>query len=240
MLTRLFSMGASCSPSSVRALPSVGFSPGLAVSADEAPGVASSRSEKSASQSFPSAPPLLPPEPVADPFWCVVAGAAPGLPPTPAVLPPPPVDEPRLAKSKLLSMPNGADVPVRFDSDLVACEAGGDESKTGLKSSRPDRLMVAKSSSADPSLASSSPSKSSSRSSNGALLAAAAWPPPLLPGGAGCEVLPEPKISSSLGPDMLLTIVAGAVGVGVAAFSLFSKLAWTSMLASSCCDPIQG
>lgn len=53
---------------------------------------------------------------------------------------------------------------------LAAWLRGGDESKTGLKSSSAEREMLAKSSSAvDPSFASSSPSKSSSRSSNACL-----------------------------------------------------------------------
>ena len=82
---------------------------------------------------------------------------------------------------------------------------GGLESKTGLKSSSPEREMVAKSSSAaEPSLASSRPSKSSSRSSNAPpagldVVAAAVLV------GAGCEAVAaavegkeEPKMSSTL------------------------------------------
>lgn len=165
MLVRFFSMGSSCSPS-VAMRARLGFSAGLLASAvaAAAAGAGWSRVAKMASQSCPSdAGAALPTDASAEPFWL----ASVVLPPRPTTLPP--ADESRLAKSKLFLMSNGADVLVRLDSDLVTWD-GGDESNTGLKSSRPERLMVAKSSSPDPSLASSSPSKSSSRSSNGVLL----------------------------------------------------------------------
>jgi hypothetical protein len=90
-----------------------------------APG--SSRLAKIASQSCESVALAPDAEPPLLTLLAVVAGLPPGT--TTAL---PPVEEPRLAKSKLLSAPNGAVVPVRFDSDLVAWDAGGDESKTGL------------------------------------------------------------------------------------------------------------
>lgn len=70
-------------------------------------------------------------------------------------------------------------------------------SNTELKSSRPDLEMLAKSSSADPSLASSSPSKSSSRSSSKGVLSAAGAGGWLAGAAVGVEWA-EPKISSAL------------------------------------------
>lgn len=90
---------------------------------------------------------------------------------------------------------------------------GGLLSKTGLKSSRPEREMLAKSSSAEPSLASSSPSKSSSRSSKAPLGAAVAVAGRLpVPAGAP----DEPKISSTLDLLRLLRSVwDAAAGTGL-------------------------
>lgn len=125
-------------------------------------------------------------------------------------------------KSKLLSTPKG---PVVTDS-LLAWLGGGLLSKTALKSSRPDREMLAKSSSADPSLASSRPSKSSSKSSKAPFVTAAAegtgavcWVGArrLVTGAAGPST--EPKISSTLDPE-ILWILVGAEGEGEAGFSL--------------------
>lgn len=221
---RFLRIGSSCVPSSVPARPVEGLLFSAAEAAggfpasppDDAPGAGSSKLAKMASQSCGSeAAAGLPPAPaaaVAEPFWFTTVGLPPGRAP---VALPPPTEEPRLAKSKLLSTPNGAVVPVRFDSDLVACEAGGDESKTGLKSSSPERLMVAKSSSAEPSLASSRPSKSSSVSSKAPFAGggggwAAAWGPDW--DGAGGV---EPKMSSTL---------AGDVEGGEAGFSLDQRV----------------
>jgi hypothetical protein len=99
-------------------------------------------------------------------------------------------------KSKLLSVPNTG-----CAESLLGWLGGGLLSKTGLKSSRPEREMLAKSSSAEPSFASSRPSKSSSRSSNGALEAVAAVVGRLAllaVAPAGWCVVKEPKMSSTL------------------------------------------
>jgi hypothetical protein len=115
------------------------------------------------------------------------------------------------AKSKLLSVPNAW-------WSLLGWLGGGLESKTGLKSSRPEREMVAKSSSAEPSLASSRPSKSSSRSSKAplevlVLVAVGGRLAELARAAAvGCETAAaEPKISSTLERLRLLRL-AWAVG----------------------------
>lgn len=94
-----------------------------------------SRPAKMASQSCESAPVC----------WLPLAGAG------------PPVIELDETKSKLLSLPKAVE-------SVLVWLAGGLLSNTGLKSSRPEREMLAKSSSAEPSLASSRPSKSSSSS----------------------------------------------------------------------------
>lgn len=91
-------------------------------------------------------------------------------------------------KSKL-SLPKAVD-------SVLAWLPGGLLSKTGLKSSSPEREMLAKSSSAEPSLASSRPSKSLSRSSKPPL----AWGG--LDGAACCDegavpVAAAPKMSST-------------------------------------------
>lgn len=94
-------------------------------------------------------------------------------------------------KSKLLSVPKWA---LLAESLLAAWLGGGLLSKTGLKSSRPEREMLAKSSSAEPSFASSRPSKSSSRSSN-ALVAAERGA--ACDGAAGWWAALVPKMSSA-------------------------------------------
>jgi hypothetical protein len=112
------------------------------------------------------------------------------------------------AKSKLLSVPNGAAV---WAESLLGWLGGGLLSKTALKSSRPEREMVAKSSSAEPSLASSRPSKSSSRSSKAPLEVVAA----VVGREAELAAAPaEPKMSSTLEELRLLKLV-GAVVVGL-------------------------
>ena len=209
MLVRFLRIGSSCSPSSVRALPgtfgladdaapalppaSLALPSPLASVTDDAVGV-SSKPAKMASQSWPSALELGP---------------------GPAVLLAADVVESE-AKSKLLSVPKGA---LFAAESLLGWLGGGLLSNTGLKSSRPDREMLAKSSSAEPSLASSRPSKSSSSSSNaflgaaGAAAAAAAVLGRLLAAGEGLGMA-VPKIASAL---ELLRWVGGA-----ACFSLQS------------------
>ena len=170
-------MGSSCSPSSVNALPGAGGllsaqAPAPALTAAAAfppalPGplgaatatvgvVAASSPANSASQSCASGAAeglALAPAPCCS---AAVAGTGPAVLPAADV----PDSEP---KSKLLSVPNTG--PAVCAESLLGWLGGGLLSKTGLKSSRPEREMVAKSSSAEPSLASSRPSKSSSRSS---------------------------------------------------------------------------
>lgn len=91
-------------------------------------------------------------------------------------------------KSKLLSLPKAVD-------SLLAWLAGGLLSKTGWKSSSPERETLAKSSSAEPSFASSRPSKSSSRSSKAPLEGGSDGAADFAPGAA--PVFAEPKISST-------------------------------------------
>ena len=190
-------MGSSCSPSSVSALPGAGGLPsallpaaapappplsGGCAAADAAVGVAAESSPaKSASQSCASAGAgafVLP---------CPAAAAAVddevGAAAWPAVLPAADVPD-RDPKSKLLSVPKTGP-PAVWAESLLAWLGGGELSKTGLKSSRPEREMLAKSSSAEPSLASSRPSKSSSRSSKACLEDV-----------VGPAVVEEPKMSS--------------------------------------------
>jgi hypothetical protein len=145
-----------------------------------------SRPEKMASQSCES------PAPCAGGF--VVVGAD------------PPDAEFDDTKSKLLSLPKAVD-------SLLAWLAGGLLSKTGWKSSRPEREMFAKSSSAEPSLASSRPSNSSSRSSNAPFEGGFDGAAALAVGAA--PVFAEPKISSTEVwpcPVLLFVIVAGEDG----------------------------
>lgn len=151
------------------------------------------------------------PAPVGPVAVAVDADAA-GVALAPAVLPAAEVPD-KEPKSKLLSVPNEVvlvppprPAPVCVAS-LLAWLGGGELSKTGLKSSRPEREMVAKSSSAEPSLASSRPSKSSSRSSKGAGDLAGAG---AAVGAAGVEE--EPKMSLML-EELRLLRCEGEVAV---------------------------